>query len=56
VLQRGKAPLKKNPGHETIPDIGAILNNLKKMGGNNDSAHNKKSVPSTGFSTKGDSI
>ena len=56
VLQRGKTPLKKNPGHETIPDIGKILNNLKKMGGNNDSSHNKKSVPSTGFSTQGDSI
>ena len=56
VLQRGKTPLKKNPGHETIPDIGKILNTLKKMGGNNDSAHNKKSVTSTGFSTKGDSI
>jgi membrane protein required for colicin V production len=55
VLQRGKLRLKKNPAPGTLPDIGEILNNLKKMGGGNDSAHNKKAVPST-YSTKGDSI
>jgi membrane protein required for colicin V production len=56
ALRHGKLPIRKTPGHDTLPGIGEILNQLKKMGGKNDSAHNKKAVPSTDISTKGDSI
>jgi hypothetical protein len=56
AMQHALSPLQKNPGHGALPDFGDVLNNLKKMDGGNASAHSKKAVPSTGFSTRGDSI
>ena len=56
ALQHGVLPMKKNPQQKNLPDIGTILNDLKKMGGNNDSSPHKKSAAPTKFSTQGDSI